>query len=445
MSERTTIGGTVYESIGSSSSNLLLKCNGTARIQWGGKLIDLIKNGKIASENSSIAIEIISDESSIKSDGIYVLNTKESSQLWIGKNGERYNVTGADLYISASRKQDITAEQQKQALENIGIYYNTLDDVNASGIQNGLVYVLETKNLYTIKDGVIEEFEAKLKTVTVEQNNNQGEVINNALKIVLAIGEDEYLILESNRIDIKKSVYVNNSVQIGSENADLNTGYRLYVNGDSAMLDIDDINLRKGSLLKHNIFSRGMIMMHSGIAEIPEGWAICDGNEYTYKGVTSRTPNLVNRFIKAVATLEEIKECINPDLNDANEFKLTKEHLPEHNHPHEEHTHEISEENIVINSSGNLALGQLNKVDSVSKSSVISTITSDGVNSTPTDVVDNVTTSDVTISGGDHTHTVQISDGAITSVESKEKVQSWENKVFKLEPNYYSLIFIMKL
>ena len=52
MSERTTIGGTVYEAIGSSSSNLLLKCNGTARIQWGSKLIDLIKNGKIASGDS---------------------------------------------------------------------------------------------------------------------------------------------------------------------------------------------------------------------------------------------------------------------------------------------------------------------------------------------------------------------------------------------------------
>ena len=42
MSERTTIGTTTYEAIGSSSSNLLLKCNGTARIQWGNKLIDLI-------------------------------------------------------------------------------------------------------------------------------------------------------------------------------------------------------------------------------------------------------------------------------------------------------------------------------------------------------------------------------------------------------------------
>ena len=38
MMEKTTIGGTTYDSIGSSSSNLLLKCNGTARIQWGGQL-----------------------------------------------------------------------------------------------------------------------------------------------------------------------------------------------------------------------------------------------------------------------------------------------------------------------------------------------------------------------------------------------------------------------
>ena len=75
MSERTTIGGTVYESIGSSSSNLLLKCNGTARIQWGSKLIDLIKNGKIASGESSEQLFIISDKSEITSDGIYVINT----------------------------------------------------------------------------------------------------------------------------------------------------------------------------------------------------------------------------------------------------------------------------------------------------------------------------------------------------------------------------------
>jgi hypothetical protein len=32
MSERTVIGGVSYETIGSNTSNLLLRCNGTARI-----------------------------------------------------------------------------------------------------------------------------------------------------------------------------------------------------------------------------------------------------------------------------------------------------------------------------------------------------------------------------------------------------------------------------
>lgn len=92
MMEKTTIGGTTYDSIGSSSSNLLLKCNGTARIQWGGKLIDLIKNGKLAVDksNNSEQIFIVSNESEIKSDGIYVITSEETPKLCICKNGQQY-------------------------------------------------------------------------------------------------------------------------------------------------------------------------------------------------------------------------------------------------------------------------------------------------------------------------------------------------------------------
>jgi hypothetical protein len=52
INDRTVIGGVSYESVGSSTSNLLLKSNGTVRVQWGSKLIDLIKNGKIVSDSS---------------------------------------------------------------------------------------------------------------------------------------------------------------------------------------------------------------------------------------------------------------------------------------------------------------------------------------------------------------------------------------------------------
>jgi hypothetical protein len=30
---------------------------------------------------------------------------------------------------------------------------------------------------------------------------------------------------------------------------------------------------------------------------IPDGWAICDGNEYEYKGIISRTPDLTDKFV----------------------------------------------------------------------------------------------------------------------------------------------------
>lgn len=247
MSERTTIGGTVYESIGSSSSNLLLKCNGTARIQWGNKLIDLIKNGKISSGDSQELVFIVQDESEIVSDGIYVLTTEESDKLLIIKNGNRYDLTGNDLYISASKKQNFTSEQKKQALDNIGIYYETLEDLKKANIQTGIVYVIENKTLYTVKNGQIEEFEAKLKTITVNETFEEGvKIINSPVKIILSILDEEYLVLADQRITANYSIHVKDSAQIGSENADKTQGYRLYIEGGTSWLDVDEINVRNG-------------------------------------------------------------------------------------------------------------------------------------------------------------------------------------------------------
>ena len=246
MSERTTIGGVVYESLGSSTSNLLLKCNGTARIQWGNKLIDLIKNGKIASEGSQELLFVVKNESDITSDGVYLVTSEESSQLWISKDGIKYNFTDTDLYISATNQQQLTVEQQQQALNNIGIYYDTLEDVKAANIKNGIVYVLNTKTLYTIYNGIIEEFEAKIKTVTVDKEEKDGEIINSSVKIILSVLDQEYLILADQRITANYSIHVKNSAQIGSESADKHQGYRLYIDGDTSFLDVDEINVRNG-------------------------------------------------------------------------------------------------------------------------------------------------------------------------------------------------------
>lgn len=132
--------------------------------------------------------------------------------MWVYKGGEKYNLTGTDLYISASNKQEITAEQREQALSNIGMYYNTLEDLKKSNIKNGLAYVLEDSTLYTIKDGTISEFEAKLKTVTVEKETQEGEVINSSTQIVLSVLDDEYIILGDNKVTINKDLNLKESV-----------------------------------------------------------------------------------------------------------------------------------------------------------------------------------------------------------------------------------------
>lgn len=83
MNNRTIIGGIPYEVIGSDTSNLLIKCNGTARIQWGTKLIDLIKNGKIPQEKTSEmfykGMVILFSKDEVVPDGWAVCDGKEYS------------------------------------------------------------------------------------------------------------------------------------------------------------------------------------------------------------------------------------------------------------------------------------------------------------------------------------------------------------------------------
>lgn len=246
MSERTTIGGTVYESVGSSSSNLLLKCNGTARIQWGSKLIDLIKNGKIASENSSSPIIFnVKDESEIKQDGVYIITKDENTQILICKDKNKYDVTSANLYIAADTEQALTSDQKKCALLNIGAYCNTYSDLEQAGVKDGIVYVMDTKTLYTIQSGIIEEFEAKVKTISVDGSETSS-VINDSVQIVLSINEEQYLVLADGMITSNQSIHVNKAAQIGSEGANSHQGYRLFIDRGTSVLEVDEIRVRNG-------------------------------------------------------------------------------------------------------------------------------------------------------------------------------------------------------
>ena len=172
MSERTTIGGTVYEAVGSSSSNLLLKCNGTARIQWGNKLIDLIKNGKIASSEPKEILYVISDEAEMKNTGIYVIiKEDESYSIYFYKDGQKYVLAESDLYISATKQQELTVEQKSQAQQNIGVCYKTLDEFKKSEIKDGFAYIINEKKFYIAQNGVIEIYNTDSQNSGTVENN----------------------------------------------------------------------------------------------------------------------------------------------------------------------------------------------------------------------------------------------------------------------------------
>ena len=190
--------------------------------------------------------------------------------------------------------------------------------------------------------------------------------------------------------------------------------------------------------------------MHSGIEEIPPGWALCDGGEYEWNGKKSITPDLRKRFIKATETLDisEIKASEpNTDLNEDGTLQLKREHLPEHNHPHSPHTHEISNITGDIDYSGNLNLTSSSTFAWNTYNATVLTGVGgvEGLTESTTEVVDSVDWRNVESTGGSHTHDITISGGDIKNTESKEIEQTWENKSIKIEPNYYSLIFIMKL
>jgi hypothetical protein len=53
------------------------------------------------------------------------------------------------------------------------LYYNTLEDVKNAEITQGIVYVLQTKTLYTIQEGIIEELKTISKNNLEENTNNE--------------------------------------------------------------------------------------------------------------------------------------------------------------------------------------------------------------------------------------------------------------------------------
>lgn len=139
--------GRAYESIGSTGSDFIIKTKGQVKIQWGNKFIDIVKNGKIAVDTD--IIESINSISDINKNGIYYI--KETGSIYIYVDGTLINLSGeiGTTYVSFVGVQETTDSQKKQALANIGLMFETLDEAIESNITDGFVYILNSQNLYS--------------------------------------------------------------------------------------------------------------------------------------------------------------------------------------------------------------------------------------------------------------------------------------------------------
>ncbi len=283
----TTLFGKTYNVVGSTDSNFLIKTKGDLKVQWGNKFINILKNGKIASEGTDL-LQTVNSSDDISDNGIYLVS--DTNEVWVSINGTKVSTIGSTTYVSYADAQELTAEQKKSALVNIGLFYNTLTEAQNANIQSGLVYVIETQKLYTANAGQLTEF--------VITTTSTGTTNGTATQ--------------------QKNIVMPDETYIMSTNASENEGFRLYTVNGVSYLEVDNLKCRVSQSNDDNGVPSGTIVMFSGsVSEIPPGWAICDGD--------NGTPDLRDRFIKA--SIDSVGP-IASELDENNEMTLTTEHLP---------------------------------------------------------------------------------------------------------------------
>lgn len=268
MSEKFNIFGKPHNVVGESSSDLILRCRGAVKIQWGNKFIDLVKDGKINIESKFIfSVDSIDD---IKNkNGLYVTN---DGSVYLRSNGQIINLSGeiGTVYVSYMASQETTSDQKYTALKNIGFICDDISSIDSNSLKNGIVYVVNQKKLYMIDEGQIQEFQFEFPNPLTQQfviskNDSQkgslvirGSGINNSIAFdtlflytdenVSYIDSDGNLVIKSNNNEIIKidsdNTIISNTVStdcIQSINASDEYGFKLYTENGESWLLVDNV------------------------------------------------------------------------------------------------------------------------------------------------------------------------------------------------------------
>lgn len=279
----TVIAGKPSNTIGDKDSQLVLR-GSSIKIQWGNKFIDVIKNGKLNTEIPSI-LHSVNSEDEIKENGIYLIN----EQVCININGTKkyLDITEDTAYVSFLTKQEnINQDQKQQALQNIGFYYNSIEDVKNSGITTGIVYVTSENKLYVVNQNQLIEY---------TQFNKQDQTPEESLKLYienysLKINDVSYITLQDLNTTFHTQVVLEKDLV--SNVGDSESGFKLSTQNGKSYLDINTINCINIPWVKELInqcLPIGTIIAINDENNIPKGWVKCDGQ--------NGTPNLTDSLL----------------------------------------------------------------------------------------------------------------------------------------------------
>lgn len=268
---KTNMFGKTYNTIGSTDSNFIIKTKGDLKVQWGGKFIDIIKNGKLASAGADI-LKVASSSDDISSNGVYLVPTDEGNEVWVSIDGTKVNISneGGDSYVSfLTDQEEITSDQKYRALTNIGFYYDTLDEAKSQDIKAGIVFVVQENKFYVSINGELQEYKT---SQTISQDTNFDEItigqlriysqdstsyINSKEHLEITINDIPYILLNSDGIVTKKNLIIGSGNYIQSEGATDSSGFRIYMSGNKSIIEVDSIIERdlKNVLENQTIYS----------------------------------------------------------------------------------------------------------------------------------------------------------------------------------------------
>lgn len=281
--------GSSYNTVGSSSSDYLIKTRGKVKIQYGSTFIDLIKDGKINVDGCIYKQDFVGS-----SDGIYVVG----DDVTLVVKGVQIPLAGTSgiSYVSFLSPQEATSEQKLQAQQNIGLVVNSVSTIDNT-FPDSLIYCSGDKKLYVIQGGQVYDFTAYLPTpytksitintgggtlqlqsgeidsagaLSIKVNNTQ--VINFGTEIICSVPLVVSQLKSPNQ-EFKLSVREDNSSELKVSTA-----------------TIDDL-IVTGSITGVSTLPTASIVQYYGdISQCPDGWLVCDGSN-------SQTPDLSAQFI----------------------------------------------------------------------------------------------------------------------------------------------------